>query len=643
VVTLRLPSCLTILGILGLARGLAAQQRVMRPDDLFRIERVGAIAWSPDREFAAIEIPRPGRWLDASIPNARMAVVNVASGTMRTISPDSRALLGYFGAAWSPDSRRLLFLSIDTNAVVRPWLWAPGGLPRLLPGLELHEGLADPAVALWSDNDHAVFMLRDSTSPRDGLLYHKIARGRKVVDKWERARAGREAAVSVLESRAAPDSTRDAQTGLTRLVSVDLRTMAVTTLARGALHLPSMSGDGRTLTYRREEPTLARAPMSLFFGPEAHGEKAYDLPNYGGAVHHVDPRTGASVPPPDSTRPADESGAMPTLRVVNDKTAGTKLLLVRPGRPDVELWRGNEWARDIVEGRSESIAYTSRTGAALWGWILYPPGYVAGRRIPVVTMVYPGNVYGERVPSSFSVLNSNFEHPQLFAALGYGVVIPSMPAPDNPLRSDAIDSLTQGVLPLLDTLISRGIADSTRIAVMGQSAGGYSTIALITQTDRFRSAIASASYANLPSLYGNFYGQYRHGDAGDPQRAQVLRMLQFERGFFGADAPPWDAPDLYRINSPIWRINHVHTPLMLIHGEDDFVPIQQAEEVFTALYRQDKRVRFVRYAGEEHTISARANVLDLWQRLESWLNETMQPDQGRMNQSRRPPNSAPRR
>lgn len=65
--------------------------------------------------------------------------------------------------------------------------------------------------------------------------------------------------------------------------------------------------------------------------------------------------------------------------------------------------------------------------------------------------------------------------------------------------------------------------------------------------------------------------------------------------------------------------------MLLIHGELDFVPIQQAEEFFTPLFRQDKRVRLLRYAGEGHTISDRTNVFDLWQRMEAWLKETMSP------------------
>ncbi len=318
-----------------------------------------------------------------------------------------------------------------------------------------------------------------------------------------------------------------------------------------------------------------------------------------------------------------------SLHVTGDPVEGTALWLVRPGKPDTAIWHGNQWVRDLDLGRSEAVRYTAEDGTPLTGWLLYPPRHVGTRAIPIVTVVYPGSIYGARTPSAFDVLNEDFEHPQVFAALGYGVLLPSMPWPDKPLQGRALDGLTAGVLPLLDTLIARGIADSSRIAVLGQSAGGYATLGLITQTGRFRTAIASAAYSDLTSLYGTFYGQYRYGDGGSPQRAQVLRMLQFERGSFGAAGPPWEQPERYRANSPILRVAGVRTPLMLIHGDADFVPVQQAEEFFTALYRKDKRVRLVRYSGEGHTISARANVLDLWRRLDDWLRETMPPTAAR--------------
>jgi dipeptidyl aminopeptidase/acylaminoacyl peptidase len=225
----------------------------------------------------------------------------------------------------------------------------------------------------------------------------------------------------------------------------------------------------------------------------------------------------------------------------------------------------------------------------------------------------------------FSPYDSNFEHPQLFAALGYAVLLPSMPEAKNPADSHSLELLPTGVIPAVDAAIEKGIADRDRIAVLGQSDGGFAVLGLITQTNRFRSAIASASFSNLNSLYGTLYGQFRHGDAGRPEAAQILRMLQLEKGSMGLGGPPWKEPDRYREHSAIHRAHKVETPLLLIHGELDFIPIQQAEEFFTALFRQDKRVRLLRYAGEGHTISDHVNVLDMWQQMEAWLKETMVP------------------
>jgi len=514
---------------------------------------------------------------------------------------------------------------------VREWVWSvDSGPPTLLTNLELHAGLADPPVAAWRDADHVVFMVRDTTRPDDGPLYWAIHRGRNVADQWARVRDGAEAAVTVLESWGRnAESQRGAESDVQRrIVSVNVRTKAVTTIASGPLHRPTLSADGRTLTYWRENPSFSRARVATFFSPDAQGDAAYEAVNWGSEVHHVDSSTGEPTAPPQRTVAGSPPANQPSLQVTNTPSEGTRLVLNRPSLPDAEVWRGNMWVADLRLGRSEAISYESTSGTPLTGWILYPPGFVPGRRIPIVTVVYPGMVYGDRTPAAFDVFNPQFDHPQLFAALGYGVALPSMPASNKPLQTHALGELTAGVLPFLDTLVARGIADPDHLAIFGQSAGGRAVLGLITQTDRFRTAIATASYSNLASLYGTFYGRYRYGDAGSPQRAQVLRMLQFERGVYGAGAPPWEQPERYRVNSPLWRVASVQTPLLLVHGELDFVPIQQAEEFFTALDRQDKRVRFVRYAGEGHTIAGRANVLDLWRRLAGWLEETM-PAAGR--------------
>jgi len=91
--------------------------------------------------------------------------------------------------------------------------------------------------------------------------------------------------------------------------------------------------------------------------------------------------------------------------------------------------------------------------------------------------------------------------------------------------------------------------------------------------------------------------------------------------------PPWKDPQRYVRNSPLMFANRVETPLLVLHGDlDQAVPIQQAEEFFTALQRQNKPVTFIRYLGEGHVIKSPANVKDAWQRIYAWFDEFLGPD-----------------
>jgi dipeptidyl aminopeptidase/acylaminoacyl peptidase len=294
-----------------------------------------------------------------------------------------------------------------------------------------------------------------------------------------------------------------------------------------------------------------------------------------------------------------------------------------PLSSSTEIWIGNEWISEIRDGEARSISYRAQDGSPQSAWLLLPAVHIKGAKLPLVTIIYPGLVYGTRTPGAFSLYQTDFEHPQLFAALGYAVLLPSMPPAKDPHDSHNLKLLPNGVLPAVDAAIATGLIDPDRVAVLGQSDGGYAVQGLITQTNRFRSAIASAGFSDLVSLYGTFYGQYRYGDGGLPEAGQVSRMIQMEKGADGMGGPPWVETERYHANSPVLQADKITTPIMLVHGEFDFIPIQQDEELFTMLYRQDKTALLVRYQGEWHTIAHRENVLDLWRRLENWLNETM--------------------
>src|SRR5207302_7403025 len=87
---------------------------------------------------------------------------------------------------------------------------------------------------------------------------------------------------------------------------------------------------------------------------------------------------------------------------------------------------------------------------------------------------------------------------QLFATRGYAVLLPDAPFHHQTPMLD----LVKTVLPGISKLVEMGIADPDRIGVMGHSNGAYSSLALITQTSRFKAAIAIDGTGDLVGLYG---------------------------------------------------------------------------------------------------------------------------------------------
>jgi dipeptidyl aminopeptidase/acylaminoacyl peptidase len=195
-----------------------------------------------------------------------------------------------------------------------------------------------------------------------------------------------------------------------------------------------------------------------------------------------------------------------------------------------------------------------------------------------------------------------------------------------------LPQLTSGVLPAIDRLVALGIADPDRVAVMGQSFGGYSTLGLVTQTKRFRTAIALAVQSDKLSQYGTLRPWDRYRDNAQVSLANPKMM---EAGQDRLGASPWTNLWRYLVNSPVIYADRVETPVMIMQGDLDSEGPEQAEEFFTALYRLGKRARLVRYVGEGHVIQSPGNVRDMWTRIEEWLSQTMPAATAEMNRSPR--------
>ena len=308
--------------------------------------------------------------------------------------------------------------------------------------------------------------------------------------------------------------------------------------------------------------------------------------------------------------------------------SGARLWISKPAfEKHTMVLEKNTWLPDVAEGEVRRIDYRGLDDDALKAWVILPVGYEPAKRYPLVVDVYPGMVFGRDEPPTriVSITAHHYLNFQLLAARGFAVLLPSMPLKLEEESSDPYLELTKGVLPAVDRAVEVGIADPDRLAVMGQSYGGYATYGLITQTRRFRAAVALAGIADLVSLHGQFDARFRYNEQA---HEHVMQMALCESGQLRMGGPPWKDADRYMRNSPLFHAEHVETPLLIVQGDMDYVALQQGEQFFTALYRQGKRARFVRYWGEGHVLQSPANIRDMWKQIFDWFDELLAPPAG---------------
>jgi dipeptidyl aminopeptidase/acylaminoacyl peptidase len=264
-------------------------------------------------------------------------------------------------------------------------------------------------------------------------------------------------------------------------------------------------------------------------------------------------------------------------------------------------------------GQSRLIDYRSIDGELLHGALLLPVGYETGKRYPLVVWIYGGARLSNSV-NEFGLAGDGPLNMQIYATRGYAVLLPDTPVhPGTPMQD-----LVKTVLPAVDKVVEMGIADTNKVGVMGHSYGGYSTLALIVQTTRFKAAISSAGPANLINSYGHLD---KEGFAID------IGWAETKGGQGGMEGSPWQFRDRYIENSPIFYLDRVQTPLLIMHGEaDSRVPVHLADEVFVGMRRLGKEVVYARYAGEDHSpiYWGYANMVDYCQRIVDWYDSHLQ-------------------
>ena len=151
----------------------------------------------------------------------------------------------------------------------------------------------------------------------------------------------------------------------------------------------------------------------------------------------------------------------------------------------------------------------------------------------------------------------------------------------------------------VDEVIKMGVADSERMAVMGWSYGGFMTSWVIGHTDRFQSACVGAAVTNLWSFTG------------------TSDILDFLPAYF--DGEPWEVFEAYRRHSPMSYVQHVKTPALILHGEQDLrVPVSQGYEFYNALKRRGVETQMVVYPRTPHGPREPKFLLDVARRHVQW-------------------------
>jgi dipeptidyl aminopeptidase/acylaminoacyl peptidase len=281
----------------------------------------------------------------------------------------------------------------------------------------------------------------------------------------------------------------------------------------------------------------------------------------------------------------------------------------------------NEYLRDIADGQRVLISYIGADGDSLKGLVALPVGYRPGHRYPLITWVYGGVTVNDTTEVLLNKHTVSALNLTVIPAHGYALLIPSMPLRPSGEPSDPMIDMSKGVLSAVDEVVRMGIADPTRLGVMGHSYGGYSTYSLLTYTHRFQAAVSLAGAADLASLYGELDAESRYTDFGFEM--QHMPPMS-ESGMLRMGDSPWGNLWRYLRNSPYYFADRVETPVMIIQGDMDYVSLQQGEEFFSAMYRLGKRARFVRYWGDSHVVyRSPANVRDMWDRIFGWFDEQL--------------------
>ena len=327
------------------------------------------------------------------------------------------------------------------------------------------------------------------------------------------------------------------------------------------------TADGRSIVagfqeaggYRIARITLGGDVSTLAAGVVSGG--GLDRPYAGGGFSLADDGTIAFVTG-DEHRPGDlavaRRGTTRTLTRLNELALGDKRL-----------------------GSVRALDVTAPDGGDVPSWIVLPPTYVDGQRVPLILEIHGGPyaAYGPQFSTDY----------QLYAAAGYAVLYtnPRGSTGYGQAFADGIEktypaSNYEDLMAAVDVAVASGIADPQNLFVTGGSGGGVLTSWLVGKTDRFRAAATQKPVINWTT------------------QALVSDGIPFFARYW-MGALPWEAPTAYWERSPLSLVGSVKTPTLVVVGSEDYrTPVAESEQYYGALKLAGVDTALVLVPGASH-------------------------------------------
>lgn len=576
------------------------------------------LRWSPDSTMVAVLALRSGRPQVVAIP------LDGSAPRALTSAPE-----GVFGFEWSPDGKRLAFVTRDpmpddearrrqdrsfvirADAPDRPTRLAvqdasESALPRLLtPTTHYVDAFS------WSPDGREIAY---SAAPKSGFTAPYYTRIYAIPVDGGTPRTIVDAPGTNSGPRFSPDGRSIAFISTSGKVDIMAsRSLAVVPASGGATPRVFAMDDAWVNEYvwSADSASIYVQANDGTFGRREHmfEQALVRVMAADGRAERVD--TGAVV---NYSISLSRDGSRIAYRSVEGRTMGDLFVMDAATRKTTRITQVNPELNGFALGTLKAVSWRSFDGMEIWGLLLTPPGATTGTRLPLLVYIHggPGGgiTYGLFPQFMTSVSQVDPYPAEAFASAGYAVLFP-MPrggagygeAGQRMIVNTWGEGDYRDIMAGVDRMIADGVADPDRLGVMGASYGGFMTNWIVTQTPRFKAASSGASISDIHDIA--FLGE----------------GSEFIVSYFKW---PWENAASYTAHSPITYAQRITTPLLIQHGEaDPRVPISGAWKFYRMLKTLGKTVEFDIYPRGGHVLrepqQQRAQMLRNYEWFTRWI------------------------